>query len=232
MKKALSLILAALMLLALLAPAMAEDKVTLKIYAQYADDDTKVPYDYAVEKLKEAYPNVELELIIQAQDDGATLLTLAANHNLPDIFQTGAGIMPTLRASNQMMVLNDVAEKTGFAAKVFESAKDFLYSDDGNIYAFPYAGNEYVLWYINKAVFADAGLEIPTTYEDLLHCIEVFKSKDIVPMALFGQEGWITAAMFDTIATRYNAGGIKALDRGEAQISDEAYRSAPRPCTI
>ena len=109
MKKALSLILAALMLLAVLAPAMAEDKVTLKIYAQYADDDTKVPYDYAVEKLKEAYPNVELELIIQAQDDGATLLTLAANHNLPDIFQTGAGIMPTLRASNQMMVLNDVA---------------------------------------------------------------------------------------------------------------------------
>ena len=226
MKKVLSLILAAMMLLAVLAPAMAEDKVTLKIYAQYADDDTKVPYDYAVEKLKEAYPNVELELIIQAQDDGATLLTLAANHNLPDIFQTGAGIMPTLRASNQMMVLNDVAEKTGFAAKVFESAKDFLYSDDGNIYAFPYAGNEYVLWYINKAVFADAGLEIPTTYEDLLHCIEVFKSKDIVPMALFGQEGWITAAMFDTIATRYNAGGIKALDRGEAQISDEAYRSA------
>ena len=226
MKKFLSLLLVLAMTLAVMLPALAEDKVTLKIYAQYADDDTKIPYDYAVEKLKEAYPNVELELIIQAQDDGATLLTLAANHNLPDIFQTGAGIMPTLRASNQMMVLNEVAEKTGFAAKVYESAKDFLYADDGNIYAFPYAGNEYVLWYINKAVFADAGLEIPTTYEDLLNCIEVFKGKGIVPMALFGQEGWITAAMFDTIATRYNAGGIKALDRGEAKIEDEAYVSA------
>lgn len=226
MKKYLSLILAAVMLMAVMAPALAEDKVTLKIYAQYADDDTKVPYDYAVEKLAEAYPNVELELIVQAQDDGATLLSLAAAKNLPDIYQTGAGIMPTLRASNQMMVLNDVAEKTGFAAKVFESAKDFLYADDGNIYAFPYAGNEYVLWYINKAVFADAGLEIPTTYEDLLNCIEVFKSKDIVPMALFGQEGWITAAMYDTIATRYNPAGIKALDRGEAQITDEAYVNA------
>jgi raffinose/stachyose/melibiose transport system substrate-binding protein len=226
MKKLLSLLLAALMLASVMAPALAEDKVTLKIYAQYADDDTKVPYDYAVEKLKEAYPNVELELIVQAQDDGATLLSLASTHNLPDIFQTGAGIMPTLRASNQMMVLNSAAEKTGFAAKVFESAKDFLYADDGNIYAFPYAGNEYVLWYINKAVFADAGLEIPTTYEDLLHCIEVFKGKGIVPMALFGQEGWITAAMYDVIATRYNAGGIKALDRGEAKISDEAYVNA------
>ena len=226
MKKFLSLVLAAILVMAVMAPALAEDKVTLKIYAQYADDDTKVPYDYAVEKLAEAYPNVELELIVQAQDDGATLLSLAAAKNLPDIYQTGSGIMSTLRASNQMMVLNDVAEKTGFAAKVFESAKDFLYADDGNIYAFPYAGNEYVLWYINKAVFADAGLEIPTTYEDLLHCIEVFKSKDIVPMALFGQEGWITAAMYDVIATRYNPAGIKALDRGEAQITDEAYVNA------
>ena len=99
----------------MMVPAMAEDKVTLKIYAQYADDDTMVPYDYAKEKLAEAYPNVELELIVQAQDDGATLLSLAAAGNLPDIFQTGSGITPTLRASNQMMVLNDAAEKTGFA---------------------------------------------------------------------------------------------------------------------
>lgn len=226
MKKVLSLVLAVMLLLTLSISAVAEEKVTLKIYAQYADDDTKVPYDYAVEKLKEAYPNVELELIVQAQDDGATLLSLAAAHNLPDIFQTGAGIMPTLRASNQMMVLNDAAEKTGFASKVFESAKNFLYADDGNIYAFPYAGNEYVLWYVNKKVFADAGLEIPTTYDELKNCIEVFKSKDIVPMALFGQEGWITASMFDTIATRYNAGGIRALDNGSASITDEAYVSA------
>jgi hypothetical protein len=52
------------------------DKVTLSIYTQYADDDTKVPYDYAVEQLAEAYPNVELNLIVQAQDDGQTLKTL------------------------------------------------------------------------------------------------------------------------------------------------------------
>jgi uncharacterized membrane protein YgaE (UPF0421/DUF939 family) len=44
------------------------EKITLKIYAQYADDETKYPYDYAVEKLKEAYQNVILELDIQAQD--------------------------------------------------------------------------------------------------------------------------------------------------------------------
>ena len=141
MKKFLALLLATLLVFTCVS-ALAQEKVTLKIYAQYADDDTKVPYDYAVEKLAEAYPNVELELIVQAQDDGATLLSLAAAGQLPDIYQTGSGIFATLRQSNQMMVLNDVAEKTGFADKVYETCKEFLYSDDGNIYAFPYAGHE------------------------------------------------------------------------------------------
>ena len=40
------------------------EKIVLDIYAQYADDDTKVPYDYAVEQLATAYPNVELNLIV------------------------------------------------------------------------------------------------------------------------------------------------------------------------
>ena len=65
MKKFLAFLLAAMMVFTCVS-ALAEDKITLKIYAQYADDDTKVPYDYAVEKLAEAYPNVVLKLIPQA----------------------------------------------------------------------------------------------------------------------------------------------------------------------
>src|ERR1700730_3956599 len=36
--------------------------VKLRIYAQYFDNDTKKPYDYAVAELKKAMPNVELVL--------------------------------------------------------------------------------------------------------------------------------------------------------------------------
>jgi len=225
MKKFLAFLLAALMVFTCVS-AMAEEQIVLKIYAQYADDDTKIPYDYAVAELAKAYPNVKLELIVQAQDDGATLLSLAAAKQLPDIYQTGSGIFSTLRQSNQMMVLNDVAEKTGFAAKVYETCKEFLYSDDGNIYAFPYAGHEYVLLYVNKALFEQYNLEIPTTFDELKACAEVFNANGIVPMALFAQEGWNAAALYDIVATRFNAGGIKALDNGTAKITDEAYVKA------
>ncbi len=208
--------------------AASGDKVTLSIYTQYADDDTKVPYDYAVEQLKEAYPNVELNLIVQAQDDGQTLKTLAATGQLPDIYQASTDIINTFRQSNQIMVLNDVAKSTGFLNKLYDANKDLAYAEDGNIYAFPFSGQEYVLWYYNKALFEENGLEVPQTYDDLLNCIEVFKSKDITPLALFGQEGWNTAAAFDVIATRYTAGGIKALDEGSASITDQAYVDAAK----
>ncbi len=202
------------------------EKVTLSIYTQYADDDTKVPYDYAVEQLAIAYPNVELNLIVQAQDDGQTLKTLAATGQLPDIYQASTDIINTFRESNQIMVLNDVAASTGFLDKLYEANTNLAYAEDGNIYAFPFSGQEYVLWYYNKAVFAANGLEVPTTYDELLHCIEVFKGAGITPIALFGQEGWITSAAYDVIATRYTEGGIKALDEGTANITDEAYVSA------
>ena len=204
------------------------EKVTLSIYTQYADDDTKVPYDYAVEQLKEAYPNVELNLIVQAQDDGQTLKTLAAPGQLPDIYQASTDIINTFRESNQIMVLNDVAKSTGFLDKLYEANKDLAYAEDGNIYAFPFSGQEYVLWYYNKALFEENGLEVPKTYDELKNCIEVFKSKGITPLALFGQEGWNTAAAYDVVATRYTEGGIKALDEGTASITDEAYLTAAK----
>lgn len=202
------------------------EKIVLDIYAQYAGDDTEVPYDYAVEQLKVAYPNVELNLIVQAQDDGATLKTMAATGQLPDIFQANTDIINTLKETNQVMLLNDVAEKTGYADKLYESCKSLAYDADGNMYAFPYAGDEYVLWYYNKPVFESCGLEVPTTYDELLNCIKVFKENDIIPFAIFAQEGWITSAMYDAVATRYAAGGIKALDTKAASITDEGYVKA------
>jgi len=206
--------------------ASSDEKVVLSIYAQYADDDTKVPYDYAVSKLAEAYPNVELNLIIQAQDDGVTLETLASTGQLPDIFQANTNIINTFRETDQVMVLDDVAKSTGYLDKVFESNTGLVYSDDGHIYCFPYAGNEYVLWYYNKAIFKQYGLEVPTTYDELKNCIEVFKANGITPLALFGQEGWITTAMYDAIATSYVSGGIKDLDTKAKSITEEGYVEA------
>ncbi|SFR68809.1 ABC transporter substrate-binding protein [Anaeromicropila populeti] len=207
---------------------LSNEEATLSIYAQYSDDDTKVPYDYAVEQLKTAYPNVTLNLEVQAQDDGQKLMTYAATGNLPDIYQVALAQIENFKQSGNIMVLNDVAEATGFKDKVFESAQNILYNEDGNIYAFPYAGNEYVMWYYNKAIFEKYNVEVPKTFDELLTAIDTFNSNGITPMAIFGSEGWITSAMFDVLATRWDAGGIAKLDNGEGSATEDAYVNAAK----
>lgn len=205
---------------------ISQEEATLSIYAQYSDDDTKVPYDYAVEQLKTAFPNVTLKLEVQAQDDGQKLMTYAATGNLPDIYQVALAQIENFKESGNIMVLNDVAKSSGFIDKVYDSAQNILYNEDGNIYAFPYAGNEYVVWYYNKAIFEKYNVEVPKTFDELLAAIDTFKSNGVIPMSIFGSEGWITAAMYDVLATRWDSGGIAKLDNGEGAATEDAYKNA------
>jgi len=201
------------------------EKVKLRIYAQYSDDDTKGYYDYAVAELAKEMPNVELELEIQAQDDGQKLKTYAATGNLPDIFNVGLEQINVFRKSGNILELDAYADKFGFKDKMHPSAMNTLYVDN-HIYAFPYAGNEFVLLYYNKELFEQNGVKVPTTKEEMLAAIEAFKAKGITPLSIFAKEKWPTVALYDVFATRYNPKGIVALDKGEAKPSDEAFKKA------
>ncbi|THF75047.1 ABC transporter substrate-binding protein [Cohnella fermenti] len=202
------------------------EPVKLRIYAQYADDDTKLPYDYAVAELKKEMPNVELELEIQAQDDGQKLKTYAATGNLPDIFQAGLDIINTFKESGNILQLDEYSDKYGFTDAVLPSAMNTLKTDDGHVYAFPYAGNEMILLYYNKELFEQNGVKVPTTFEEWQQAVETFKKNDIIPLALFAKEKWPDVALYDIFASRYDEAGITKLDKGLAKASDEAYKTA------
>jgi raffinose/stachyose/melibiose transport system substrate-binding protein len=200
--------------------------VKLRIYAQYADDDTKLPYDYAVAELKKEMPNVELELEVQAQDDGQKLKTYAATGNLPDIYQAGLDIITTFKKSGNILELDSYVDDLGFRDKMYPSTMNTLVADDGHTYAFPYAGNEFVLLYYNKELFEQNGVKVPTTYDELMTAVKAFNAAGITPMSLFAKEKWPTVALFDMFVTRNEPQGILKLDKGEASASDPAYKEA------
>ncbi|MFC0211507.1 ABC transporter substrate-binding protein [Paenibacillus chartarius] len=200
--------------------------VKLKIYAQYADADTKGPYDYAVAELKKEMPNVELELDVQSQDDGQKLKTYAATGNLPDIFGVALDQIEAFKKSGNILQLDDYVAKSGFKDKMQPSAMNTLTAPDGHIYSFPYAGNEMVLLFYNKELFKQAGVDVPQTYDQLLAAVKTFNAKNITPMALFAKEKWPCVALYDILATRLEPAGITKLDKLEAKASDEPYKKA------
>jgi raffinose/stachyose/melibiose transport system substrate-binding protein len=203
-----------------------QESVKLRIYAQYADDDTKLPYDYAVAELKKEMPNVELELETQAQDDGQKLKTYAATGNLPDIFQAGVDIISTFKKSGNILELDKYVDSYDFKDKMFSSTMNTLVSDDEHVYAFPYAGNEFMLLYYNKEIFKNNNVTVPTTYDELMTAVKTLNSAGITPLALFAKEKWPTVALYDMFVTRVEPAGIMKLDKGQASPSDPAYKQA------
>lgn len=205
-----------------------DGKVKLRIYMQYSSDDEKEPYDYAVEKMKKEMPNVELDLEIMAQDDNQKLKTYAATNNLPDIFCASTDIIESFKKSNNILKLDDYVKKFKISEALLPSAQSLLYNADGHVYAIPDAGQFAQLIFYNKSVFKDCGVEVPTNYDEFLAAVKTFKSKGIVPLALFGKEKWPAVQLFDMLASRENPNGMKDLDSGKASASDACYVNAAK----
>lgn len=196
------------------------EKTVLRIYTMYAEDQNIVAQDQAVAKLKELMPNVELELEVQAQDDGQKLRTYAATGNMPDIFHVTYGDIVTLNESNNILVLDDYMKAMNFEDEVYESNKELLYAPDGHSYAFPYGGIYTGTLFYNKELFNKYNVKVPTTYEEWEQAIATFVENDIIPLSTFAKEKWPCVLMFDMFATRINPQGILSLDSGEARAED------------
>ncbi|MCD5311633.1 extracellular solute-binding protein [Kineosporia babensis] len=61
---------------------------------------------------------------------------------------------------------------------------------DGKIYAVPAETVTPIVLFWNKQVFADAGLQPPTSWEDILALVPQFNDKKIAPFSLAGQSRW------------------------------------------
>jgi ABC-type glycerol-3-phosphate transport system substrate-binding protein len=110
------------------------------------------------------HPNVEVDVTIAwSAERGRRLLSaLAAGSDL-GIFEVEPTLMPQWVDAGYLLPLNDIVANIGENDFVPGS----LYQQNGEIYAVPYAVSVYGLW-VRKDLLEQAGLPIPTTYEEVL----------------------------------------------------------------
>lgn len=208
-------------------PAAADEPVTLRFYIRYSDDDYIPRVDYAVEHLKDDFPNVTIEIEAMPSDDGQSLMSMAAVGDMPDIFAiSGDNVIQTLATYGAIEDLTPYIKANGFYDKIIPSELSKVYFTDGNGYALPFTGTEMANFFANKDVFAEYNLEIPQTIDELIECAKVFSANGIATLPVFASENWITNAFFGAIVTRYDPRGLDALYSGEASIHDDAYLQA------
>ncbi|WP_433011568.1 ABC transporter substrate-binding protein [Kribbella sp. CA-294648] len=146
----------------------------------------------ALEEYKKQNGSFEFNLSFSPADQLQTSLRaqLAAG-NAPDLHAVypGNGSAMSMVQLSKANLLADLSEQawtqkipTGFKGAYQQDGKTFIFSPGTSVLGAIY----------NKKAFAKAGVEIPTTWSELLTVCETLKKKGIVPLALGAQTPWVT----------------------------------------
>lgn len=180
--------------------------------------------DAAIPAALSAYPNDWY---------GLKLRTALGALNSPDVFfNWGGGNLA------QFVAAGTVADLSAALADHPEVAEAFLPSVldvgkvDGVQYGLPMNGIQPVVLFYNKAVFAEAGLEPPRTYDDMLALVDEFTARGVIPFALPGTQAWTELMWLEYLLDR--VGGpekFAAIAAGAPGAwADPAVREALQMC--
>ena len=146
----------------------------------------------ALDDFKKQNSDFDFNLSFSPADQLQTSLRaqLAAG-NAPDMHAVYPGngsamSMVQLSKANLLADLSDQAWTkkipTGFKGAYQQDGKTYIFSPGTSVLGAIY----------NKKAFASAGVEVPTTWSELLAVCEALKKKGIVPLALGAQTPWVT----------------------------------------
>jgi raffinose/stachyose/melibiose transport system substrate-binding protein len=149
----------------------------------------------------------------------------------------GSGNAPTLIFSWAGGTLQDYVTN-GNVADITDATKELMArvtpsvaangQIDGKTYAVPNNQSQPVVMYYNKQVFDDAGVSVPTTFDELLEAVATFKGDGIIPISLAGQSKWPELMYIQYLTDRIGGPEVfqNILDGKEGAWSDPAVIEA------
>ncbi len=214
MKKLLSLILAAMMLLSVASFAVAEEKQVLTVVTW---DANTTPYLIAQEAAFEAaYPGIDLQYIdVASQDYAIKAGAMLSGNDTSDVFMVKeVSDIVNWHAQGFAEPLTPFMEKDNYDASGFVGM-EANYAFEGAQYALPFRSDFWVLFY-NKDLFDAAGIAYPTN--DMTWDAYADLAKSMTKEGVYGTHyhTWLSA-----VANWAVCDGVNTLADG--QYDDLAY---------
>jgi len=173
--------------------AGSDKKIKLRVVTITTDENRiKIMDNYIKPGVAEALPGVEVEFEPGGggEDMANKLKTYNASGDMPDVFWSDAGYFTPLKNTGNIMDLTEAITADGFIDKY--AVTDALKHIDGKIYAISSGADTYftpVIFY-HKELFEQAGVQVPTTFDELIDISKTLKNSGIVPAVTPGKDGW------------------------------------------
>lgn len=237
MKKWLSLLLTAVLLVSVALPALAEEKIELTyggFLSSEATDGPGIARWYGYQNYLANHDEINVTATLLSHDDySVKAQALAAANDLPDVFEVKGSWIENFVENGLILDLSSYLETVEWKDDYMGGAFD-LCTYKGGIYGVPemHPGASSVVYY-NEALWKAAGYEgFPATFEELLAAgeNEYFKANGITPFVIANGGKWeYECTVFSAIANRFTGDewfeSIKLRD-GKAKFTDPEFVAA------
>lgn len=153
---------------------------------------------------------------------------LAGQDALPTMFSAGNSpkLLRELHKSGQVVDFDKALSKLGASDDLIPSAVSTINTLDGAFIGLPSELNIEGIWY-NKKLFADNGIEVPTTWAELTDAAAKLAKTGVTAFSASGAEGWpITRLISGYLYRSVGANALEQVEAGKAKLTDPQYVAA------
>lgn len=204
----------------------------IKILSIWAEDkdNGKLITDLTKRYIEEVNPNFEYEFeLVSADSLKQKIATLVVSNDLPDVFvyESGKPIVELIEADKLLDVGKEL-ENLGVSDLLDEGAVSLLKTLSGTeeLYDLPLGMNIEGFWY-NKALFEQAGVTVPNTWDEFVAACAKLQAAGIQPLAAGGADKWPVTRLLNAYVIRsMGVDAMKKAGTGEAKYTDAGYVTA------
>jgi raffinose/stachyose/melibiose transport system substrate-binding protein len=226
MRKLISILVTAALLLALTAPVMTASAEGDKVISIWHIQDQALPkaaFESAKARFEAANPGYTVDITVYLNDAYKTKIQVAlAAGEEPDIFPSwSGGTMIEYANAGQIADLTELMEKDNYKDFFMDAAIDQA-TYDGKIWGVPVENVAVALLFFNKAVFEANGVELPKTFTELEAACEVFKAAGIAPFSLANASKWTGSMYYMYLVDRI--GGSQVFENAANGFIEDGFK--------
>ena len=232
------LLLAAMMIAApSLSPKVAAQEGTvLKVWHYESPNGAMgIAWQAAMDKFEETHPGVTIEFESRGFEEIRQTAPMILNSDeVPDVMEYNKGNATAgfLSQNGLLTDLTDVAIERSWDQILSPGLQTTCRYENGIMGSGQWYGvtnyGEYVMVYYNKDMFAEYGVEVPTTFEEWEAVMQTFVDAGITPLSVGATEYPAQHIFYELVLSKADRAWVDAFElyQGEIDFHDEAFTYA------
>lgn len=204
-------------------PELTTEPMTITFWDISTEDPGKSTDEAAVQRFMADYPNITVNQVHQQNDNYKQQLVVAmSSGQAPNMYiHWGGGPMAEYYKSGFVNDITDMYAKYDHPEFIDAAVAQSTY--DGKMLAIPFGGLSGCDVFYNKTIFADLGLEVPTTIDELEAVCETLKANGITPFSLANASKWTGSMYYMYLVARHS--GNAEFDAAYTQENGGSFTS-------